>query len=170
MLSFLPKAKAPKLTELHNEVSSLRERLADAVKINDYLRKQIEIYHITHNNTESLLEMAQRLNLTKDELDSYKEKLAKIEDLNSSLFIPTNNQQPVVVNNSHNNYSRVPSRERSLPPSPGAANKTPPRPSHFANNANNFNSQQLHVLENELMSWKTKYTNLKVLLHNNLLF
>lgn len=80
------KAKAPKLTELHNEVSSVRERLAEAVKINDYLRKQIEIYHITHNNTESLLEMAQRLNLTKDELELYKEKLAKIEDLNESLL------------------------------------------------------------------------------------
>lgn len=53
--------------------------------INEYLRKQLEMYHITHGNTESLLEMAQKLNLTKEELDQYKEKLSRAnKDLNES--------------------------------------------------------------------------------------
>lgn len=146
-------------------MSSLRERLADAVKINDYLRKQIEIYHITHNNTESLLEMAQRLNLTKDELEVYKEKLAKIEDLNQSMMINPNSAQ---LNNNSNNLnvhqfnSGSParqggsSRERaSLPSSPSKT--TPTR-------VNGGGGSQFAIasLENELNSWKLKHQNLKV--------
>lgn len=124
-------------------MSSVRERLAEAVKINEYLRKQIEIYHITHNNTESLLEMAQRLNLTKEELELYKEKLAKIEELNESL----------VVNNS--------AARRSIPSTP--SQERMPLPGMVGNSkiktAAVFNAN----LENELSSWKAKYQILKVL-------
>lgn len=66
----------------------MREKLVSSEKLNEYLRKQVEIYHITHGNVDLLLEMGQKLNLTKDELEQYKEKLAKIQSISDSL--PTN--------------------------------------------------------------------------------
>lgn len=84
-------AKVPKVIEIHNELSSLRERYDESQRLNEYLRKQVEIYHITHGNMESLIEMAHKLNLTQDELDQYKEKLSKIKLISESL--PTNQQK-----------------------------------------------------------------------------
>ncbi len=83
--------KAPKVIEIHNELSSLRERYEESQRLNEYLRKQVEIYHITHGNMESLIEMAHKLNLTQDELEQYKEKLSKIQLISDSL--PTNQQR-----------------------------------------------------------------------------
>ena len=53
----------------------MRKKIESAEKINDYLRKQLELHHITNGNAESLFEMAQKLNLTKEELEQYKQKL-----------------------------------------------------------------------------------------------
>lgn len=175
------KAKAPKLTELHNEVSSVRERLAEAVKINDYLRKQIEIYHITHNNTESLLEMAQRLNLTKDELELYKEKLAKIEDLNESLLANSaSNNTPrrssnldLVATTSNHLISLFISLFISLShslscldqvtASPNSAVHAPSPSSFRAKSGFGFAPDPNTIaLENEIRLWKSKHQNLKV--------
>lgn len=178
------KAKAPKLTELHNEVSSVRERLAEAVKINDYLRKQIEIYHITHNNTESLLEMAQRLNLTKDELELYKEKLAKIEDLNESLLANTaSNNTPrrssnldLVATTSNHLISLFStslfhflyryltlSRLDQVTASPNSAVHAPSPSSFRAKSGFGFAPDPNTIaLENEIRLWKSKHQNLKV--------
>ena len=69
-------------------MACVREKLAMAEKLNDYLRKQVEIYHITHGNVDILVEMGQKLNLTKEELELYKEKLANIQTISESL--PTN--------------------------------------------------------------------------------
>lgn len=74
------------MTEIHKEVSNLREKLVSSERINEYLRKQLEVYHLTHGNTESLMEMAQKLNLTKEELEQYKDKLSKVnKSLNESI-------------------------------------------------------------------------------------
>jgi Mg2+ and Co2+ transporter CorA len=88
--------KVPKITELHYELASLREKLVSSDKVNEYLRKQIEVYHITHGNADLLMEMAQKLNLTKDELEQYKEKLNKIQDISNSL--PTNKRNIIQSN------------------------------------------------------------------------
>ena len=105
------KDKAPKLTEIHNELASIREKLAASEKLNEYLRKQVEIYHITHGSVDQLLEMGQKLDLTKDELEQYKEKLAKIQSISDSLptnrnansFVPTANG----VDNEANTTCRI---------------------------------------------------------------
>ena len=70
---------------MHNELSNVREKLDAAERLNDYLRKQIEIFHIAHGNNDLLLEMAHKLDLNKDELEQYKEKMARFQDLNDSL-------------------------------------------------------------------------------------
>lgn len=69
--------KGPKVTEIHKENSNLRQKLQSSEKINDYLRKQLELHHISNGNSESLFEMAQELNLTKEELEQYKQKLSQ---------------------------------------------------------------------------------------------
>lgn len=53
----------------------MRKKLESSEKINDYLRKQLELHHITTGNAESLFEMAKKLNLTKEELEQYKLKI-----------------------------------------------------------------------------------------------
>jgi Mg2+ and Co2+ transporter CorA len=88
----------PKITELHYELASIREKLVSSDKVNEYLRKQIEVYHITQGNADLLMEMAQKLNLTKDELEQYKEKLNKIQDISNSL--PTNKRNTLNSNSS----------------------------------------------------------------------
>ena len=70
---------------MHNELLNVREKLEAAERLNDYLRKQIEIFHIAHGNNDLLLEMAHKLDLNKDELEQYKEKMARFQDLNDSL-------------------------------------------------------------------------------------
>ncbi len=91
----------PKITEIHKELSNLRQKLETAERLNDYLRKQIEIYHITQGNLDSLLEMAHKLDLTQDELEQYKEKLFKIQTLKESLLPSrSSQQQPQSQNNS----------------------------------------------------------------------
>lgn len=77
--------RTPKVTEMHNELIKVREKLDVAERLNDYLRKQIEIFHIAHGNNDLLLELAHKLDLTKDELEQYKEKMARVQDLNESL-------------------------------------------------------------------------------------
>jgi hypothetical protein len=77
--------RSPKITELHNEIENLRNRLAIAVNLNEYFKKQIELYHITHGNVDVLIEMAQELNFTKDELEAYKEKLARAKEVSDAL-------------------------------------------------------------------------------------
>jgi len=96
-----------KLTEIHNELASVREKLASSEKVNEYLRKQVEIYHITHGNVDILLEMGQKLNLTKDELEQYKEKLAKIQSISDSLPTNRRNQSFVAVNNNDAETSKL---------------------------------------------------------------
>ena len=54
---------------MHNELLNVREKLEAAERLNDYLRKQIEIFHIAHGNNDLLLEMAHKLDLNKDELE-----------------------------------------------------------------------------------------------------
>jgi hypothetical protein len=71
---------------LHNELESLRNKLAAAQALNDYFRKQIEIHHITYGNVDLLIEMAQELNFTKEELDAYKDKLARAKDVGDSVI------------------------------------------------------------------------------------
>ena len=93
-------AKAPKVTEIHNELASLRDKFDKSERLNEYLRKQIEIYHVTHGNLDSLLEMANKLNLTQEELAQYKDKLSKIQVISDSL--PTSMQQ---VKSSNSAYS-----------------------------------------------------------------
>ena len=66
-------------------MSSLREKLDNTERLNDYLSKQIAIHHVKQGNLDSLLEMAQTINLRKEELDNYKEKLANIHNSNGSL-------------------------------------------------------------------------------------
>lgn len=77
--------RSPKITELHNEIENLRNRLAIAVNLNEYFKKQIELYHITHGNVDVLIEMAQELNFTKDELEAYKEKLSRAKEVSDAL-------------------------------------------------------------------------------------
>ena len=76
--------KPLKVIEIHNELSSLREKLDNTERLNDYLSKQIAIHHVKQGNLDSLLDMAQTINLRKEELDNYKEKLTKIHNLNGS--------------------------------------------------------------------------------------
>lgn len=83
----------------------MREKLVSSEKVNEYLRKQVEIYHITHGNVDLLLEMGQKLNLTKDELEQYKEKLAKIQSISDSL--PTNQRRSQSFTPSNNNNSET---------------------------------------------------------------
>ena len=97
---FKRKVKGPRLTELHKEVAQLRQKLDASSRLNDYLTKQIEIFHITQGNIDSLLEMAQKLNLTKEELDQYKEKLSRIQDISESLPTNRRSQIPISVNQS----------------------------------------------------------------------
>ena len=47
--------------------------------------KQIELYHIKHDNPELLIDMAQKIGMSNDELENYKNQLAKANDLNDSL-------------------------------------------------------------------------------------
>jgi hypothetical protein len=77
--------KGYKITELHNELSNLRDALEKSEYTKDFLQKQVEIYHITNGSTHLLSEMACKLNFTKDERELYKEKLAKIQDLIETL-------------------------------------------------------------------------------------
>lgn len=133
------------MTEIHNEVSSLREKLSAAEKINDYLRKQIELYHITHNNTESLLEMAQKLNLTKDELEQYKEKLNKIQELNDS-------------------YASNNRRDRAKPADESCNNDSSSSPAvHMSRNI----KFTISTLEAQLDEWKNKYHKLEQMFNNS---
>ncbi len=83
---------------MHNELSNVREKLEAAERLNDYLRKQIEIFHIAHGNNDLLLEMAHKLDLNKDELEQYKEKMARFQDLNDSL--PGANRFSAIFNKS----------------------------------------------------------------------
>ena len=135
--------KAPKVTELHKETASLRDQLASAKSLNEYLTKQIEIYHITHGNTEILIEMAQKLNLTKEELEQYKDKLSRIKDISDSL--PTNRkmsqlvQQPKLNTEKNQESLDLPSRNIKI---------------------------TIATLENELENWKSKYRRLQKL-HDN---
>lgn len=91
--------KTPKVTEMHNELSNVREKLESAERLNDYLRKQIEIFHIAHGNNDLLLELAHKLDLTKDELEQYKEKMARFQDLNESL--PNSLRLSAILNKSN---------------------------------------------------------------------
>ena len=79
--------KGPKLTEIHKELSKLRDQLKSSEKINEYLRKELELHDITHGNAESLFEMAQKLNLTKEELEQYKLKLVKVREESKTLNV-----------------------------------------------------------------------------------
>lgn len=67
-------------------MESLRNKLSTAQALNDYFRKQIEIHHITYGNVDLLIEMAQELNFTKEELDAYKDKLARAKDVSDSVI------------------------------------------------------------------------------------
>jgi len=87
--------KRPKVIEIHNELSNLREKFEKSERLNEYLRKQIEIYHITHGNLDSLLEMAHKLNLTRDEMEQYKEKLTRIQQISDSLHTGKKNSSPI---------------------------------------------------------------------------
>lgn len=67
----------------------MRELCNKLDRINKYLYKQVELYHLTHHNrSESLTEMARKLNLTPEELEQYKEKLNKMQDDVSSVNKP----------------------------------------------------------------------------------
>ncbi len=77
---------------MHNELESLREKLSKAERLNEYLKKQIEIHHITHGNIDLLMEMAQELNFTKEELEAYKDKLARTKDIRDSLIKAANSK------------------------------------------------------------------------------
>ncbi len=84
--------RTPKITELHYELASLRSKLVKAENLNEYLKKKIEIHHITHGNMDVLMEMAEDLNFSKEEMEAYKEKLLRTKKditdvfLNSGLF------------------------------------------------------------------------------------
>ena len=77
---------------MHNELENLREKLSKAERLNEYLKKQIEIHHITHGNIDLLMEMAQELNFTKEELEAYKDKLARTKDIRDSLIKAANSK------------------------------------------------------------------------------
>ena len=81
---------------MHNELSKTREKLEAAERLNEYLRKQIEIFHIAHGNNDLLLEMAHKLDLNKDELEQYKEKMSRFQELNDSL--PSSNRLSAILN------------------------------------------------------------------------
>lgn len=96
--------RAPKVIEIHNELASLRDKFDKSERLNEYLRKQIEIYHITHGNLDSLLEMANKLNLTQEELAQYKDKLSKIQVISDSL--PTSMQHVTGSNSAYSPTSK----------------------------------------------------------------
>ena len=73
--------KVHRATELHKETASLREQLAAARSLNDYLAKQLEVHRATHANAEQLsLDMAKCLSMSKEELARYKERLVAHSD------------------------------------------------------------------------------------------
>jgi len=96
--------KRPKVIEIHNELSNLREKFEKSERLNEYLRKQIEIYHITHGNLDSLLEMAHKLNLTREEMEQYKEKLTKIQQISDSLHNGQNKNNQIYNSSSKSIY------------------------------------------------------------------
>ncbi len=62
----------------------------------------MEMFHITtQSNCEPLIEMAQKLDLSPEELEQYREKLAKMQDLSESL---TNKPAPSNTTNSLSGY------------------------------------------------------------------
>ena len=88
---------------MHNELVHVKQELDSTKLIIEYLKKQIEIHHITNGSIENLLVMAQKLNLTKDELDQYKDKLARIQDIADSLPSSTNARTVYLTNLSQSN-------------------------------------------------------------------
>ncbi len=62
---------------MHYELANLRSKLEKSENMNDYLKKKIEMHHITHGNIDVLMEMAQDLNMSKEEMETYKEKIMR---------------------------------------------------------------------------------------------
>jgi hypothetical protein len=123
--------RTPKITELHNELTSVRAKLEISDRFNEYLRKQVEIYHITTGNSESLLEMATKYNDSKltnasSFLKSSNESKVKYEKLTEKLLEAENrfhllqlkvqNHLPHLNTNlnSYNRYHSLPNIQQNL--------------------------------------------------------
>ena len=93
------KAVGLKVTELHNELAKLREKLEQTEHANETYRKQLEVANQATRNMDAMHEMTQKLNMTKEELDQYKEKLTRIQDLNESITSTSNRRSSLYLAN-----------------------------------------------------------------------